>query len=323
MNPIPLNIFLPDASAMAYGCMGLGGGWNRDAITREHIEQANKIIDTALEGGINFFDHADIYAFGKAEEVFGQVLAERPELRQQIYLQSKCGIRFADKNIPNRYDFSRDWIIKSVDQSLERLKSDHLDVLLLHRPDPLMQPEEVAAAFDELYASGKVHQFGVSNMSWPQMKFLQSFLDKPLMVNQLEMSLSKLDWLNDGVTFNTPENSAVDFVQGTVEFCRGRDVQLQSWGCLSQGLFSGKDTSGQPENIRNTAQLVAEMAEIMGVSREAIVLGWLTRHPADIQPVIGTTDIARIKSCTEAKAVNLSRDQWYQLFVSARGSMLP
>ncbi len=323
MNPIPLNIFLPKASTLAYGCMGLGGGWNRDAITREHVDQAHKIIDTALESGINFFDHADIYSFGKAEEVFGEVLKERPALRQDIFLQSKCGIRFADEHGPKRYDFSRKWIIESVDNSLRRLNADHLDILLLHRPDPLMQPEEVAAAFEELYACGKVHRFGVSNMQIYQLKYLQSFLDKPLVVKQLEMSLSHLDWLNDGVTVNTPENTSVSFVPGTLEYCRTHDIQLQSWGCLSQGLFTGKDISDQPKVVQETARLIAEMAETIGTSREAVVLSWLARHPATIQPVIGTTNLERIEACAQAYNIQMTREEWYRLYVTARGLELP
>ncbi|WP_422450066.1 aldo/keto reductase [Endozoicomonas sp. ALB091] len=323
MNQIPLTIFLPEASRIAAGCMGLGGGWDNNPVSKDHMMQAHQFLDSALESGINCFDHADIYTFGKAEQVFGGVLGDRPELREKIFLQGKCGIRFAEGSIPNRYDFSRDWILHSVEKSLARLNTDYLDLLLLHRPDPLMQPEEVAGAFHQLQKDGKVKHFGVSNMNGHLIKYLQSFLDQPIVVNQLQMSLAHLDWLDEGVLFNHPEGQAVSFTPGTVEYCRGHNIQLQAWGCLSNGVFTGKDTHGEPESIQKTAGLVKTFAEQLGVSREAIVLAWLMRHPAGIQPVIGTTNAQRIRACSEAETIQLSREQWYQLYVSARGRALP
>lgn len=285
--------------------------------------QAHQFLDSALEGGINCFDHADIYTLGKAEQVFGGVLGDRPGLREKIFLQSKCGIRFGEGNVPNRYDFSRDWILHSVENSLARLNTDYLDLLLLHRPDPLMQPEEVAGAFYQLQKDGKVKHFGVSNMNGHQIKYLQSFLDQPIVVNQLQMSLTHLDWLDEGVLVNHPEGQAVSFTPGTVEYCRSHNIQLQAWGCLSNGVFTGKDVHGEPDAIQKTAMLVKAFSEQLGVSREAVVLAWLMRHPAGIQPVIGTTNALRIKACSEAEDIQLSREQWYQLYVSARGRALP
>ncbi|OED50336.1 aldo/keto reductase [Endozoicomonas sp. (ex Bugula neritina AB1)] len=323
MKKNPLSIFIPKVSPLIYGCMGLGGEWNHEPSTKEQVQQANQVLDAAMDAGINFFDHADIYTHGKAEQVFGQALSDRPELRDQIVIQSKCGIRFADKTAPGRYDFSKEWIIHSVEHSLERLRTEYLDILLLHRPDPLMEPEEVAAAFEQLQTSGKVRHFGVSNMNLHQMKFLQSHLDNPLIVNQLEISLSKLDWLNDGTEMNSTAHSSPHFTSGTLEYTRTHNIQLQAWGCLSQGLFTGRDLSGQPEAIQNTANLVSQYSEAMNTSREAIVLAWLMKHPAGIQPVIGTTNLQRIKACTEAKNIELTREQWYRLYVSARGVHLP
>lgn len=303
--------------------MGLGGDWDNSPVSKEHVIQAHQFLDSALESGINFFDHADIYTLGKAEQVFGRVLVDRPGLREAMFLQGKCGIRFAEGCVPTRYDFSRDWIVHSVENSLARLNTDYLDLLLLHRPDPLMQPEEVAGAFYQLQKDGKVRHFGVSNMNGHQINYLQSFLDQPIVVNQLQMSLTHLDWLDEGVLVNHTEGQAVSFTPGTIEYCRSHNIQLQAWGCLSKGVFTGKDVHGASDAIKETAGLVKAFSQELGVSREAIVLAWLMRHPAGIQPVIGTTNAQRIKACGGAEDVGLTREQWYQLYVSARGRMLP
>ena len=323
MKPNPLSIFFPHISPLIYGCMGLGGGWNTTSATTQDVQQAQALIDTALASGINCFDHADIYTHGKAEQVFGQALADRPNIRQQMFIQSKCGIRFGDEHGPKRYDFSKEWIIQSVEGSLERLHTDYLDILLLHRPDPLMEPEEIAEAFDALQSSGKVRHFGVSNMNAHQIKFLQAHLDQQLITNQMEMSLSKLDWLNEGTQVNSGSDNLSDFSSGTLEYCRTHNIQLQAWGCLSQGLFTGKDLQGQPEHIQITAQKVTELAEALSTSQEAVVLAWLMRHPTGIQPVIGTTNAERLAHCAEATNIKLTREQWYDLYVSARGIKLP
>ena len=322
-----LKTYLPGVSSIAAGCMGLGGGWNRDLLTAEHRRQAHEFVDAALASRINMFDHADIYTFGKAEQVFGDVLAERPHLRDQIILQSKCGIRFADEPGPKRYDFSKDWIVKSVQGILQRLQTDYLDVLTLHRPDPLMEPEEVAEAFQWLFDRGLVRHFGVSNMNVAQIGFLQNHLPQPLVVNQMEISLSHTGWLDDGVEVNladsNPGYSHSHFGSGLLEYCRTNNVQLQAWGCLSQGLFTGRDLTDQPENIKKTAALVAQLAQQLAVSPEAVVLAWIQRHPASIQPVIGTIRPERIKACAQAMAIQLTREQWYQLYIAARGSDIP
>ncbi len=319
----PLQRYVERSSPLVFGCMNLGGGWNQNPISAADIQQCHQVVDAALEAGICIFDHADIYTFGKAEQVFGTVLKQRPELRSQISLQSKCGIRFADNATPQRYDFSAGWITQSVDAILARLQIEQLDILLLHRPDPLMQPAEVAATFHALQQSGKVKHFGVSNMQQHQMAFLQQALDTPLVVNQLELSLSHLAWLDEGTTAGCSGQPGVNFSAGTLEYCQQNHVQLQAWGSLSQGLFSGRDISAEPAPVRATAQLVAQLAAAYQVSREAIVLGWLMRHPAQIQPVIGTTNISRIRACAEATKVKLSREHWYALYLAARGRALP
>ncbi|MCC2617750.1 aldo/keto reductase [Aestuariibacter halophilus] len=320
---LPLAKHLPNVSRLAFGCMGLGGSWDNAPVDAEHLRQANEAVDAALEIGINFFDHADIYTRGKAEQVFGQILEQRPTLREAIYLQSKCAIRFADAHNPQRYDFSKHWILQSVDNSLKRLNTEYLDVLLLHRPDPLADPEEVAEAFEQLHSSGKVRHFGVSNMHIHQLQWLQHHLDMPLVANQIEISLLRHDWLDQGVLAGTPQSQHVGFVPGTIEHCQQHGIQLQSWGSLCQGLLSGRDVQDQPDTVKQTAAKVTVLAEHYDVSREAIVLAFLTRHPAGIQPVIGTTHTSRILACGDLEKVTLSREHWYELYLAARGRALP
>lgn len=323
MNKIPIQQRGLAASRLVLGCMGLGGGWNDEPITEQHLAAAHAAVEAALEAGINMFDHADIYTRGKAEQVFGQVLKERPEWRERIVLQSKCGIRFADNGIPGRYDFSKEHILRSVDGSLKRLGVEYLDILLFHRPDPLMEPEEVAEAMSALKSAGKVRAFGVSNMSAGQIRLLQAYSKEPFIVNQLEMSLAKIGWVDQGVHVN--QNAAKEdiFPEGTLEYCRLENIQIQAWGPLAQGVFSGRDLSDQPASIRETAELVQAMANEKGTTREAIILAWLMRHPAGIQPVIGTANPERIRACGEAANLTLTREEWYTLYVSSRGRALP
>jgi predicted oxidoreductase len=271
------------------------------------------------------FDHADIYAFGKAETVFGQVLKEKPTLRENIIIQSKMGIRFPDEEagIPARYDFSKPYILESVDGILSRLGIDYLDTLLLHRPDALMDVREVGEAFHQLKASGKVRYFGVSNMSAGQIRLLQQHCNEKLVINQLEMSLQKIGWLDTGVHVNQIAARENTFPEGTLEYCQLENIQLQAWGSLAQGLYSGRDLENESDSVKKTASLVHQMAEEKQTTKEAIVLAWLMKHPVAIQPIIGTTDASRIKACAESQNITLSRDEWYTLYVSSRGVSLP
>ncbi|GGG06622.1 aldo/keto reductase [Paenibacillus abyssi] len=324
MTTIPLQRRGIPVSRLILGCMPLGGGWNQDPITQEHFKQASAAVEAALSIGINMFDHADIYTMGKAEIVFGQVLKEQPGLREKMFIQSKCGIRFEDgPDVPHRFDFSKDHILSSVDGILTRLGIEYLDFLLLHRPDPLMEPEEVASAFHDLKAAGKVRHFGVSNMSAGQIRLLQAYSDEPLVVNQLEMSLSRIGWLETGVHVNQDAARDNTFPEGLLEHCQLENIQIQAWGPLAQGYFSGRSVEDQPENIKKTAELVQLMAKQKETTAEAIVLTWLMRHPAGIQPVIGTSNAGRIRACGEAEKVTLSREEWYSLYLSSRGKRLP
>ncbi|MEZ9923459.1 aldo/keto reductase [Vibrio breoganii] len=320
---LPLATYLPNLSQLSYGCMSLGGGWNNAPVSSSDVTQTRTIIDTALESGINLFDHADIYTFGKAEQAFGEALKQDSSLRDSIYLQSKCGIRFADQDAAKRYDFSSQWIMESVENILRRLNTEYLDTLLLHRPDPLMETDEVAQAFAQLHQSGKVKHFGVSNMNQHQMRYLQSALGQPLVINQLEMSLAKLDFVQGGIMAQNHQGQHADFDTGTIEYCQANGVQLQSWGSLAQGKFSQRGLNDECAVVRGTAQYVAQLAEEYGVSSEAIVLAFLTRHPANIQPVIGTTNLDRIKACAQVNQVKLTHGQWFTLLEKSLGNEIP
>lgn len=325
MRTIPIQQHGIAASRLVLGCMPFGGGWNRDPLTDEAVLHAEKAVDAALSIGINMFDHANIYTMGKAEESFGRILKNRPELREQIIIQSKCGIRFGEGTVPGRFDFSKEHIQEAVDASLQRLHTEYLDVLLLHRPDALMEPEEVAEAFAALKAAGKVKRFGVSNMSSSQIRFLQHALPDQLVVNQLEMGLHHLHFLDQGVHVNQQAGASVNFGDGLIEYCQMEKVQIQAWGPLSQGRFSGRSVADEPARIQQTAALVQKLAQEKETTPEAIVLGWLMRHPAGIQPVIGTANPERIIACQDAErqAQLMTRDEWYTLYVSARGNNLP
>ena len=303
-----------EVSRIAYGCMQLSKAWDDAPITSAEIASTLKLVDTALEQGITLFDHADIYARGKSELLFGEALRQRPGLRERIVLQSKCGIRFADTpqaGMPARYDFSRGHLLESVEGSLRRLRTDRLDLLMLHRPDPLMQPDEVASAFDALHRSGKVRHFGVSNHSASQISLLQKFVDQPLVVNQIEVSLLHHYPVSEAIVANQLGGDPAN-VAGLLDYCREHDVLVQAWSPLAGGKLSGE-----------AAQLVAELAQAKGTPPEAIVLAWLIKHPAPIQPIIGTTNPDRIAACCEADGVKLSREEWYGLLAAVRGVGAP
>lgn len=313
-------------SRLCAGSMGLGGGWEAGvALTPEHERQAREFLDAALELGINFFDHANIYGRSRAETVFGRVLREHPGLREQIVIQSKCGIRWEDDppGTPQRYDFSAEHILASVDGILERLGTDYLDILLLHRPDVLWEGEEIARAFDALKRTGKVRYFGVSNQNRFQMEYLQSFLPDPLVANQLQMSLLHHGFAEVSISFNQASPGYPDGWEGVLEYCRLKGVGLQAWSPLDRGALTGGDLSRLSESGRKAAGLVQALAQARGVPAEAVALAWLLKHPARIVPVLGTTRPERLRACARALEVNLTREEWYALFEAARGRSMP
>jgi predicted oxidoreductase len=317
-----------EISRLAYGCMGLGGGWGPEPLAEDTVRSAVVAIRTALDVGINFFDHADIYGRGKSEEAFARIWSEVPHLRGRILLQSKCGIRFAgdpDPGAPGRYDFSYAHILQAVEGSLRRLTSDHLDVLLLHRPDPLVEPDEVARAFHELESSGKVRYFGVSNHTPGQIELLRASVDQPLVFNQVELNVLHANLIDEGVSFNQNLSGRTStWTASTLEYCRLREITLQAWSPMARGALTGHPINGaEGGQATAAAQVVAELAVAHGVSPEAIPLAWLLRHPAGIQPVIGTTRPEHIEAACQADGVELTREEWYRLFAAGRGASVP
>ncbi|MFF9343248.1 MULTISPECIES: aldo/keto reductase family oxidoreductase [unclassified Streptomyces] len=298
--------------------MGLGGGWDALPYGPDDVGHAERAVEAALAIGVTAFDHADIYRYGKSEAVFGEVLARAPGLRERITLQSKCGIRLPEDGRPGFYDLRGPSVLRRVEESLTRLRTDRLDVLLLHRPDPLADPEELAAALSSLHRQGLVGRFGVSNMNAAQIARLQSFLDVPLVVDQLEMSLRSRAWVEEGVLVNTPAGAGVGFPSGTVEYCAERGIELQAWGALAGGRYA--DPAAGP-----AAALVGRLAEEHGTTPETVVLWWLQHHPAGIVPVIGTSRPERIRACRDAveRAPGLGHEEWYALWTAARGAPLP
>ncbi len=308
-----------NVSRIGYGAMSIGGAWDDTPLTDSLRKSALQVLQTALEAGINFFDHADIYCNGKSEEAFAELWNDAPHLRQQIYLQTKCGIRFGP---PHRFDFSYEHIIASVEGSLRRLRTDYIDVLLLHRPDPLVEPEEVARAFDELKSAGKVRWFGVSNHTAPQMELLRKYLNQPIVVNQVEFNLIHTHVLDEGILFNQ-NNSRLTRNEGVIEYCRLHNITLQAWAPLATGRLTGKPQPNDGAHIQKTTDLVAQMAAEKSVRPEAILIAWILRHPARIQPLPGTTNPERILAACEAEHFSLTREEWYALFSAGRGEAMP
>lgn len=326
MKALPLKSRGIAASRLAIGCMGFGGSWDAsEPYTAAHMKQLEEAVDAALSIGINFFDHADIYTRGKAEAMFGELLAARPSLREQLIVQSKCGIQLADGELPGRYNFSRQHILASVDGILQRLGIDYLDILLLHRPDPLMEPEEVAEAIHALKASGKVRHFGVSNMHSAHLQLLQAAVSEPFIVNQLHMSLAHRHFIDQGLLINRNEGSAVSFDPGLMAYMQLNNIQVQAWGPLAQGRYTGAAASDATEAEQLTSQYIAYLARLKETSKEAILLGWLMKHPVRIQPVLGTTNAARILACQDAErqAELMTREEWWTLYATASGTHNP
>ena len=272
------------------------------------------LIDTSLENGITSFDHADIYGGGQSEALFGQVLAEDPALRQKMYIQSKCAIR------KGLYDFSKDHILESVDGILKRLNTEYLDCLLLHRPDALMEPEEVADAFAQLKASGKVRRFGVSNMNSAQIELLQSYTDEKLAVDQLQLSIAHSLIVDEGLNVNMADAPGQMHAGSILEYCRLKKVGIQSWSSLQYGFFEGTFL-GSDKYVELNRKLDT-LSDKYNVTSGAIAIAWILRIPGVAQAVIGTTKAARVKELAKAGSITLTREEWYELYLSA-GNRLP
>ena len=278
--------------------------------------QAERFVQTCLDHGANFFDHADIYGGGKCEEIFADAVHMSSSVREKLILQSKCGIRH---NI-GTFDFSKEHILASVDGILKRLRTDYLDVLLLHRPDTLVEPEEVAAAFDELESAGKVLHFGVSNQHPRQIELLKKAVRQPLVANQLQLSITNATMITSGLNVNMLNDEAVDRDGGILDYCRLHDITIQPWSPFQYGFFEGVfiDSPKYPELNAKMDEIAAKYS----VSKTTIAIAWLLRHPAKMQPVTGTMNLERIQDCIKAADVTLTREEWYGLLLAA-GNKLP
>ena len=293
------------ASEIGLGCMRIS---NLDKAS------VNSLINTALDCGINFFDHADIYGAGKSEEIFSQAISLTPSLREKMIIQSKCSIR------PGMYDFSKEYILKSVDCILKRLNTDYLDILLLHRPDTLMEPEEVNEAFELLYKEGKVRNFGVSNHNSMQIELLNKYLTNKVTINQLQFSIMHTGIIDSGINVNMKNSSSIDRDGSILEYCRLKDINIQAWSPYQYGFFEGTFIDN-PKFLEINNKL-AEIGEKYNVSKTAIATAWILRHPAKIQTIVGTTNEKRLRDICTASNVNLTRQEWYEIYLAA-GNMLP
>lgn len=315
-----------EVSSIIYGCMMIGGDWTAKPLDDSTRKRAVHSVRAAIDQGITFFDTADIYCRGKSDQAFSGIWSEVSGLRPNIVLQTKAGIRFPDdpgKGDPARYDFSYEHIMRSVEGSLERLKTDYVDILLLHRPDALVEGEEVARALGELHRAGKVRYFGVSNHSAEQIEYLRRYVEQPIVANQLELNILHSGLLSVGVSINQTYPPEPIHGQGAIEYCRRHSITIQAWSPLAKGRLSGSPSKNPTQRETTAAEAVSAMAKKKGVPPEAILVAWLQRHPAHIQPVIGTTRPERIAAACKGDEVSLSREEWYSLFAAGRGAPMP
>jgi predicted oxidoreductase len=277
-------------------------------------QEISHLVHTAIEGGINFFDHADIYGGGQSEARFAEALGMTPQLRETIILQSKCGIR------QGMFDFSKEHILEAVDGSLKRLQTEYLDVLLLHRPDTLVEPEEVAEAFTILEEAGKVRYFGVSNQNPMQIELLKKFVRQPLIINQLQLSITNTGMIDAGINVNMEIDPSIDRDGSILDYCRLHDITIQPWSPFQYGFFEGVFLDNP--KFPDLNQKIDELAAAKGVANTAIAIAWLLRHPARMQPIIGTTNADRVRDICRASDITLSRQEWYEIYRAA-GNKLP
>lgn len=292
--------------AVVIGCMRMNGLEQKDA---------EVFVKTAIDMGANFFDHADIYGNGVCEEMFGTILKENPGMRETITIQSKCGI------VPGKmYDCSKAHILKSVDEILKRLQTEYLDSLLLHRPDALMEPEEVAEAFDQLKSAGKVRYFGVSNQKSSQIQLLSRWLKQEIQVNQLQLSITNSNMIRNGMEVNMTTEGAVERDGSVLDFCRLHDITIQAWSPFQYGFFEGAFIGNS--KFQELNQVLEEMADKYEVTPTAIAAAWIMRHPANMQVISGTMKVKRLEQIVKGSEIHLERADWYRIYLAA-GHILP
>lgn len=286
-------------------------------IKDKSVKEVEELVETALSVGINAFDLADIYGRGRCEELLGLVLKNRPDLREKMWIQSKCGIRIEEFTY---FDFSKDYIIKSVDGILQRLKIDHLDSLILHRPDALMESDQVAEAFDLLYKQGKVRDFGVSNQNPMMMELLKKDVKQPLAVNQLQLSAAFTPGFESAFHVNMEDSQAAMRDGSIFEYCKLHDVVIQAWSVLQFGYFKGNFVGNEKFQALN--QVLDRLAIKYGVTSSTIAISWILRYPAKMQAVVGTTNPKHLREVSQAANFSLTRKEWYEIYLAA-GNNLP
>ena len=286
-------------------------------IEDKSVKEVEELVETALSVGINAFDLADIYGRGRCEELLGLVLKNRPDLREKMWIQSKCGIRIEEFTY---FDFSKEYILQSVDGILERLKIDHLDSLLLHRPDALMESDQVAEAFDLLYKQGKVRNFGVSNQNPMMMELLKKDVKQPLAVNQLQLSVAFTPGFESGFHVNMEDSQAAMRDGSIFEYCKLHDVVIQAWSVLQFGYFKGNFVGNEKFQALN--QVLDRLAFKYGVTPSTIAISWILRYPAKMQAVVGTTNPKHLREVSQAANFSLTRKEWYEIYLAA-GNNLP
>lgn len=294
-----------EVSQVALGCMRIAQMSDKDL---------DRYINTALDSGYNYFDHADIYGGGRCEEVFGSALKRNKSLREKIVIQTKCGIR------KGMYDFSKEHIISSVDGSLKRLGIEKIDILLLHRPDLLMDPCEVAAAFDYLQSSGKVTAFGVSNHSPAQIELLKKYTNQDIIINQLQLSVAAAQMIAGGANVNLDNRDGINRDGYVRDYCRLNGITVQPWSPLQHGFISGAFVNN--ENFAELNRTLTQIAEKYSITETGLAILWLLRLPEKMQPIVGSTNPDRIRQIAKAADVELSREDWYKIYLSA-GYKLP
>ena len=294
-----------EASAIALGCMRMA---NLDE------KSVDAIMDSAFQNGVDFFDHADIYGGGNAEKVFGDYLKRHKNARDNMIIQTKCAIH------DGQYDFSKEHILKSVEGSLSRLGVDYVDALLLHRPDTLMEPEEVAEAFDILESSGKVKYFGVSNQNVMQMELLKTAVKQPLMINQLQFSVTEAGMVTSGMNVNMKNSESVMHDGSFLEYSRIKNITIQTWSPFQYGFFEG--TFVDSEKYPELNQKLAEIGEKYGLTKTGVAAAWILRHPANMQLIAGTMKPEHLTEICKASDITLTRSEWYEIYRAA-GHALP
>lgn len=306
MKEIILGSTGKNKPAIVVGCMRFAD---------KNCSEMQNFIHNALEQGAYYFDHADIYGGGQCETIFGEALSKDKSIkREDLFLQSKCGIR------QGFFDFSKEYIISSVEGILKRLQTDYLDVLLLHRPDALVEPEEVASAFDELYQKGKVLNFGVSNHKPMQIELLKKYVKQPLIINQLQFSIPVSNIIANGLEVNMTSDCAADRDGSVLDYSRLTDMTVQAWSPFQMPNWQGCFI--ESEKYPELNKVLEDLSQKYQVSKTTIATAWILRHPAKMQIVTGTASESRLSEIIAAEKVELSREEWYKLYLSA-GHFLP